>query len=136
MGKAGAVVAELQGTLGCSSGRPIGFDDPITTGGYYQQGVHPAWIKVTAEIRVGADVGTGVRERELKDSKEGDEGKSGNHPTMGAGNDRDTASRSTNGPTTGVKDKETKTNISGAGNKDNESERNTVSLVSHDSSGS
>ena len=82
--------------------------------------MHPAWIEVTAEIREGADVGTGVGERESEDSTTRDEGKNGSHST------RDETNRSTNGYTTGVAGKETETNISGAGNGSEESERNRV----------
>ena len=66
--------------------------------------MHPTWIEVTAEIRKGADVGTGVGKKESEDSTAGDKGKNGRHPAMDAGNDGDTASRSTNGSTAGVKD--------------------------------
>ena len=97
--------------------------------GIYQQGVHPAWIEVTAEIREGADVGTGVGERESEGSTVKDREKSGSRSTMNDDTEWGGTNRSTSGSTTGITDKETETNISGAGNGSEESKRNTVCSV-------
>ena len=88
--------------------------------------MHPAWIEVTAEIREGADVGTGVGEKESEESKTRDEEKNGSRPTMDAGTKRNKTNLSTNGSTTGATDKETEMNISGVGNESEKSERNRV----------
>ena len=107
-------------------GRTPCFDFGLLCDTNYQRGVHPAWIEVTAEIREGADVGTGVGERESEGSTAKDGEKNGNRSTMNNENERDGTNRSTNRATTGVTDKEAETNISGAGNGSEQSERNRV----------